>query len=71
MEMLVWIGAAVSLAGLLGLMGCIFKVFRARMQQLPEDEMRAVVQKVLPYNMGALMLSVLGLVMVITGIFLS
>jgi hypothetical protein len=33
--------------------------------------MRAVVQKVLPYNMGALMLSVLGLVMVITGIFLS
>ena len=71
MEMLVWIGAAVSLAGLLGLMACIFKVFRARMQQLSEDELRAVVQKVLPYNLGALMLSVLGLIMVITGIFLS
>lgn len=71
MEMLVWIGTAVSLAGLIGLMACIFKVMRARMKQLPEEELRAVVQKVLPYNLGALALSVLGLMMVITGIFLS
>ncbi len=71
MEMLVWAGAAVSLAGLVGLIACIIKVMAARKKNLSDDDLRAEVQKVLPYNLGALLLSVLGLMMVMVGIFLS
>ncbi|MGR3759029.1 hypothetical protein ACUXV3_02680 [Roseobacteraceae bacterium NS-SX3] len=70
-DLLVWAGAAVSVAGLLGLIWCIVRVARARRQQLSDEELRAVVQSVLPYNLGALLLSVLGLMMVMVGIFLS
>ncbi|SDN37941.1 hypothetical protein SAMN05216196_101340 [Lutimaribacter pacificus] len=71
MEILVWIGAAVSVVGLAGLVWCILRVARAKRSGLPDEELRAVVQKVVPLNMGALMLSVLGLMMVILGISLG
>ena len=71
MEILVWIGAAVSLVGLLGLVYCILRVARAKRAGLDDDALRAEVQKVVPLNMGALMLSVLGLMMVILGISLG
>lgn len=71
MALLVWTGAALSLAGLLGLVWCIHRVWSARRQGLPDEELREVVRKVVPMNMGALMLSVLGLMMVILGIFLG
>ena len=61
METLVWIGAAVSVAGLLGLVWCIVKVARARRAGLDDAQLREVVRGVLPVNMGALMFSVLGL----------
>ncbi|UWQ42861.1 hypothetical protein K3718_07155 [Leisingera aquaemixtae] len=70
-DLIVWTGAALSVAGLLGLVWCIIKVARARRQNLDDDALRAVVQSVLPYNLGALLLSVLGLMLVITGIFLG
>jgi hypothetical protein len=38
---------------------------------LQDEELRAAVQKALPLNMGALFLSVIGLMMVIIGIFLG
>lgn len=71
MEMLVWIGAAISVAGLCGLVWCILRVLRAKRQGLEDEALRAVVAKVLPLNMGALFLSVIGLMMVILGIFLG
>ncbi|WP_245582872.1 hypothetical protein [Sediminimonas qiaohouensis] len=71
MEILIWAGAAVSVAGLLGLFWCIIKVMRARRARLSDEELRAVVQSVLPVNMAALLFSVLGLMMVVVGIFLS
>ncbi|MEW2913457.1 hypothetical protein [Leisingera sp. JC11] len=70
-DLIVWTGAAVSVAGLLGLVWCIIKVARARRQQLDDEALRAVVQSVLPYNLGALLLSVLGLMLVMVGIFLG
>ncbi|EDZ48013.1 hypothetical protein [Leisingera daeponensis] len=70
-DLIVWTGAALSVAGLLGLVWCIIKVARARRQKLDDDALRAVVQSVLPYNLGALLLSVLGLMLVMTGIFLG
>lgn len=71
MEWLVWVGAAVSVAGLGGLVWCIVIVARAKKQNLPDEEMRARLQKVVPLNMGALLLSAFGLMMVVTGIMLS
>lgn len=70
MEILIWIGAAVSLLGLGGLIWCVLRVWRARRAGLEEAAMRAVLQQVLPVNTGALFLSVLGLMMVILGIML-
>jgi hypothetical protein len=71
MEIMVWGGAAVSLAGLAGLLWCIVKVWRARRAGLSDADLRAAVQAVLPFNLGALFLSVLGLMMVVAGILLG
>lgn len=71
MDGLIWSGAAVSLAGLAGLVWCILRVIRARRSGLPDDEMRAVLQKTVALNMAALFVSVIGLMMVIVGIFLG
>ncbi|PKQ12437.1 MAG: hypothetical protein CVT70_08780 [Alphaproteobacteria bacterium HGW-Alphaproteobacteria-1] len=71
MEMLVWAGALVSLAGLAGLVWCILKVWRARRAGLSDAELRAAVRAVVPLNMGALFLSVIGLMMVVLGIMLG
>ncbi len=70
-DSIVWAGAALSIAGLIGLLWCIIKVARARRRSLDDEAMRAVVQSVLPYNLGALLLSVLGLMLVMVGIFLG
>jgi uncharacterized membrane protein len=71
MDWLIWTGAAVSFAGLLGLVWCILRVWRARRANMSDEELRDVVRRTVPLNMGALMLSVLGLMAVIMGIFLG
>lgn len=71
MELLVWIGAALSLLGLCGLVWTILRVMTARRKIKDDDALRAVIQSVLPYNLGALFVSVIGLMLVIVGIFLS
>ncbi|KRS11993.1 hypothetical protein XM53_13525 [Roseovarius atlanticus] len=71
MEMLIWLGAAVTLAGLALLVWCILRVIRARRAGLSDDELRAALQKILPVNTGALFLSVIGLMLVVLGIALS
>jgi hypothetical protein len=70
-DLLIWGGTLISLAGLVGLVMCIIYVARARKAQLAEQDMRALLQKALPLNMGALFLSVIGLMLVILGIFLA
>lgn len=57
--------------GLVGLVWCIIRVARARKAGLSEDELRAEVQAVLPLNLGALFLSVIGLMCVVIGVILS
>jgi hypothetical protein len=69
--LLVIAGTVLSLAGLVGLIWCIVYVARARKAQLAEQDMRALLQKALPLNLGALFLSVIGLMLVILGIFMS
>ncbi|PVA10523.1 hypothetical protein DC366_09650 [Pelagivirga sediminicola] len=70
MDILIWSGAAVSLLGLAGLIWCVIRVWTARRANLQDAQMRDVLRKVLPVNTGALLLSVLGLMMVVLGIML-
>lgn len=71
MEVLIWLGAAVSLTGLAGLVWCIVTVWIARKKTHSDEELRARLQRVIPMNMAALFLSVLGLMLVVVGIFLT
>lgn len=71
MEFLIWIGALITLLGLVGLIWCILKVQSARRRGLEEEALKAELQKVVALNLGALLLSAFGLMMVVVGIFLS
>lgn len=71
MEVMIWVGAAVTLLGLAGLIWCIVRVQRARKQSADDDALKAALQKVVALNLGALLLSAFGLMMVVVGIFLS
>ena len=71
MQGLIWGGAIVSVAGLCGLVWCIFKVAAAKRANLSDDDLRTVIQGVLPINLVALFLSVIGLMMVVIGVFLN
>jgi hypothetical protein len=70
-EIMIWSGAALSLVGLSGLIWCILRVAKARRAKLGDDQMRAILQSVLPVNMGALFLSVIGLMLVVVGVILG
>ncbi|MDJ0827331.1 MAG: hypothetical protein QNJ16_17710 [Rhodobacter sp.] len=71
MDWLIWIGAAVSLLGVAGLIWCIVIVARAKRAKLPDDELHSQLRRVIPLNMGALFLSAIGLMMVVIGITLG
>jgi hypothetical protein len=71
MEILIWLGAIISLLGLCGLFWCIVKVWKARKSGMADQELRDQVRKVVPLNTVALFLSVIGLMMVIIGIMLG
>lgn len=71
MSNLIPLGAVITLMGLLGLVWCIVKVSRARKQGLSDEELRAVMQTTVGLNLGALLLSAVGLMMVILGIILG
>ena len=71
MEMVVWIGAALSVIGLIGIGYSVVMVTRAKRANLSDADMRARLDKVLPINLGALGVSVLGLMTVAVGIMLG
>lgn len=71
MEIMIWIGAALTVLGLLGLLLCIGIVLKKRRAHLPETEMRATLQKVVALNMAALAVSGIGLMLVLVGVILA
>ncbi|MBE3637122.1 hypothetical protein [Mangrovicoccus algicola] len=71
MEALIWIGAAVSLCGLGGLVACIVMAMKARAAGLGDDALRARLKRVVALNFAALMISALGLMSVVLGIILG
>ena len=70
MEILIWIGSILSLLGLVGLFWCFRTVLRAKKTAGSDEELRMSLQKVVPFNMAALFLSAIGLMLVILGIML-
>ena len=71
MEIVVWIGAAMSVIGLIGIGYSVVMVTRAKRANLSDADIRARLAKVLPVNLGALFVSVLGLMTVAVGIMLG
>lgn len=71
MQYLIWGGAALTLLGVALLFWCVLMVIRARKTATNDDDLRARMQKAVALNLGALALSVLGLMIVVLGIFLT
>ena len=70
-EALIWVGAGLTLVGLLGLIWCIVIAAKARREGLDDAAMKARLQKVVALNLGVLAISALGLMTVVLGVFLS
>lgn len=71
MDGVIWGGAALSVLGLCGIVYSIIAVSRAKRAGLPDAELREKIGKVLPLNLAALFVSVIGLMAVIIGIALG
>ncbi|SCY01020.1 hypothetical protein [Paracoccus tibetensis] len=70
-DAIIWIGAALTLAGLAGLVWCIVTVSRAKRAGMEDAALREKMRGVLAVNMGALAASVIGLMMVVVGVVLA
>ncbi len=71
MEALVWIGTALTLAGIAGLIVCIVLAVRARRAGLEEAALRDRLRRIVVYNLGAVAVSALGLAAVLVGVILA
>ena len=71
MAALIWIGAALTGLGLVGLMVCIVVAARARASGLEGVEMEARLRKLVALNLGALAVSAIGLMCVVIGVLLD
>jgi hypothetical protein len=71
MQALIWAGAALTVIGLLGLGYCILRAARAKRAGLDDAAMRAELQRVVAFNLGAVGVSALGLAAVVSGILLG
>ena len=71
MDILIWIGATATVLGFVGVVWSIVLVVRARRVGLDDAGLRKRLQRALPVNLGALLLSMLGLMLVVLGVVLS
>ncbi|MEQ8367911.1 MAG: hypothetical protein RIB61_14520 [Roseicyclus sp.] len=71
MASLVYIGTALAVIGLGVLVYCIFAAISAKRAGLEDADLRARLQRIVAINMGALLISVLGLMSVVIGVVLA
>lgn len=71
MQILVAVGAVLSLLGIAGIILSIVKVRAARRTAADDAALRASIQRILPLNLGAFLVSVLGLMCVVVGVLLG
>ena len=70
MDYIIWSGAAVTFVGVLGLVWCIRLAMKARSAGLSGEAMAAVLRRVTVYNLAALAISGIGLMLVVVGVIL-
>nr|WP_319250429.1 hypothetical protein [uncultured Celeribacter sp.] len=71
MDWLIWIGAALTLFGVALLGYCIVAALKAKKLGGSEEDIRQRLQKIVALNMGALLISAMGLGAVTIGIILA
>ena len=71
MEFLIYIGAAISLVGLVGLIMSALRVVKAKRAKLDDEAMREAVRRAMVLNFSALMLSAFGPILVVVGVILT
>lgn len=71
MNLMVWAGVAMTLAGVAGLGRCIQLATRAKRAGLDQAAMRRALQRVVTLNLVALAVSAIGLMLVVAGVTLS
>jgi hypothetical protein len=71
MDWMIWIGAALTILGVAGLVYCILLALKAKKANLPDEAMRAALQKAVVLNMAALAVSGIGLMFVVFGVMLA
>ena len=68
---LIWGGASLSILGIFGIVYSIFAVRQAKRASLTDDELRTRIARILPINLGALFVSMIGLMAVVIGVLLG
>jgi hypothetical protein len=71
MELLIGLGAVISVVGIAGIILSIVKVRRAKRDASSDEELRTKIQAAMPLNLGSFLLSVLGLMCVVMGVILG
>lgn len=71
MELLIGLGAVISVVGIVGIVLSILKVRRAKRDATNDEELKAKIQAAMPLNLGSFLLSVLGLMCVVVGVILT
>lgn len=71
MSILVWIGVAITVAGLCGIVWCGIGAARARASELDDEALRKHLGRLVPVNLAALGVSGIGLMCVIIGLILT
>jgi len=71
MEILIWIGVAISIVGIFGIVLSIVRVRRAKKTAKTDEDLRVAIQAVLPLNLGAFLVSVIGMMCVVIGVILT
>ncbi len=70
-EVMIWAGTGLTLLGIGGLIWCVLRANRIRRQKLKDEALRAALMAILPYNLGSLLCSAVGLILVVIGIMLG
>lgn len=71
MQGVIWSGTALTLLGVVGLVACMGLALRIKRSGADDAAMKAALQRIVALNLGSLALSGLGLMAVVTGIFLA
>ena len=71
MDLLIILGAVISVIGIAGIILSIVRVRRAKRDTTDDAELKAKIQSAMPLNLGSFLLSVLGLMCVVMGVILA